>query len=122
MNTYYYGRLMKKKPELALKLFWPNQDVEGEEGRGTHVNISGAGITKASKNKIAAQQLIEWLTDEEAQNMLMELNREGPVNPAVTPLEDMLAWGNFTADAAKVSEAGRLQAAAVKLMDRAGYR
>ena len=25
VNTYYYGRLHKQKPDLAVKLFWPNQ-------------------------------------------------------------------------------------------------
>lgn len=122
VNTYYYGRLMKKQPDLALKLFWPNQKGTDTQARGTHINISGAGIIKSSKNKAQAQALIEWLTGEEAQIMLMELNRESAVNPAVKPLEDMLAWGEFKADATDVSEAGRLQAVAVKLMDRAGYR
>jgi len=46
VNTYYYGRLMKKEPGTKLALFWPNQD-----GRGVHVNISGAGVTKNAKNR-----------------------------------------------------------------------
>jgi len=122
VNTYYYGRLIKKQPQLALALFWPNQIGEGAAGRGTHVNISGAGVTAHSRQKARAQQLLEWLSAEQAQVMLMELNREAAVNPRVAPLPDMLAWGDFKADAVAVSEAGRLQVAAVKLMDRAGYR
>jgi iron(III) transport system substrate-binding protein len=122
VNTYYYGRLIKQQPELALALFWPNQLGEGAAGRGTHINISGAGVTAHSRQKARAQQLLEWLSEEPAQLMLMELNREAAVNPRVAQLPDMLAWGVFKADAVAVSEAGRLQVDAVKLMDRAGYR
>lgn len=122
VNTYYFGRLIKANPGLALSLYWPNQQGEGAAGRGTHVNVSGAGVTKHSRNKRQAQQLLEWLSDEEAQGMLMSLNREAAVNPSVKPLEDMLAWGEFKADSINVSEAGRLQVSAVKLMDRAGYK
>jgi iron(III) transport system substrate-binding protein len=122
VNTYYYGRLINQQPQLALALFWPNQFGEGAAGRGTHINISGAGVTAHSRHKARAQLLLEWLSEARAQVMLMELNREAAVNPAVAALPDMLAWGDFKADAVAVSEAGRLQVDAVKLMDRAGYR
>lgn len=122
VNTYYYGRLMDEKPDLPLALYWPNQQGEGAEGRGVHINISGAGVTRASKHKAEAQQLIEWLLTPNAQQMLMDFNKEYPVNPAVSLNEELAGWGEFKADTIKVSEAGRLQAAAVKLMDRVGYR
>ncbi len=122
VNTYYYGRLKKQKPEIPLALFWPNQQGEGAQGRGVHVNVSGVGITRASQNKVLAQQLIEWLTTPEAQRMLMDLNQEYPVNPSVEMNAELQAWGLFKGDQIDVSEAGRLQAAAVKLMDRVGYR
>ncbi len=122
VNTYYYGRLKKQKPELPLALFWPNQQGEGAEGRGVHVNVSGVGITRASKNKALAQQLIEWLTTPEAQQILMDLNQEYPVNPSVEMNAELQSWGSFKGDQVDVSEAGRLQADAVKLMDRVGYR
>jgi iron(III) transport system substrate-binding protein len=122
VNTYYYGGLMAEKADLPLALFWPNQQGEGAEGRGVHINISGAGVTKASKHKAEAQQLIEWLLSAEAQQMLMDLNKEYPINAAVKLNAELASWGEFKADAVDVSEAGRLQAAAVKLMDRVGYR
>lgn len=122
VNTYYYGRLIKQKPDLPLALAWPNQQGEGAAGRGVHINVSGAGITRASNNKQAARQLLEWLSEEEAQQMLMALNQEYPVNPQVELNAELAVWGSFKGDSVDVSEAGRLQAAAVKLMDRAGYR
>ena len=62
VSTYYYGRLMKKKPELPLALFWPNQ-----KDRGVHVNVSGAGVTQHAKHRAAAVKLLEWLSSEKAQ-------------------------------------------------------
>jgi iron(III) transport system substrate-binding protein len=117
VNTYYYGRLMKKSPELPLKLFWPNQS-----DRGVHVNVSGMGIVKASKNKTASIKFIEWLSSEKAQNLFADVNMEYPANPKVKPHEAVAAWGSFKQDSLNVAQAGKLQAAAVKLMDRAGYK
>lgn len=117
VNTYYFGRLMKKKPELPLALLWPNQ-----HDRGVHVNVSGAGVTAHAKHRAAAIRLLEWLSSEKAQNLFADENMEYPVNPRVQPHPDVAAWGTFKQDTINVSEAGRLQAAAVKLMDRAGYR
>ncbi len=122
VNSYYYGRLMKQHPDLPLALFWPNQQGEGAAGRGVHVNVSGAGITRASQHKAEALQLLEWMTGQEAQQQVMALNLEYPVNPDTALLPTLKDWGEFKADTIEVSEAGRLQAQAVKLMDRAGYK
>jgi iron(III) transport system substrate-binding protein len=117
VNTYYYGRLMKKKPDLKLALFWPNQD-----GRGVHVNVSGAGVTANARHREAAIKLIEWLSGEEAQGIFASLNMEYPVNPVVKPDPAVSAWGEFKQDQLNVAKAGELQARAVMLMDRAGYK
>ncbi len=122
VNTYYYGRLMNKNSQLPLALFWPNQQGEGADGRGVHINVSGAGVTLASRHKPEAQQLIEWLSSPAAQTLLMDLNQEYPVNPSVVLNTELASWGTFVADDINVGEAGRLQAKAVKLMDRVGYR
>lgn len=119
VNTYYFGRLEKKDADIGLKLFWPNQ---GPDGEGVHINVSGAGVTKYAKNPEGAQKLIEWLSSDEAQGMFAGLNLEFPVNKQVAPVEQVANWGSFKADTTPLTEAGRLQSAAVKLMDRAGYR
>jgi iron(III) transport system substrate-binding protein len=116
-NTYYYGRLMEKNPKLPLALFWPNQAANG-----VHVNISGAGVTRYAKHEQAAIRLLEWLSSKEAQNLFADVNLESPVNPLVKPDPVVEAWGNFKKNPINVSKAGELQTAAVKLMDRAGYK
>lgn len=122
-NTYYFGRLLSSSdPEerrLAerLAIFFPNQD-----GRGAHVNVSGAGVTTSSKNVANAIRLLEFLASEEAQRIFSEANLEYPVNPRVAPAEILRAWGEFKADTLNLARLGELNAAAVAIFDRAGWR
>jgi iron(III) transport system substrate-binding protein len=116
-NTYYFGRLVQQQPNLKVKAFWPNQ-----EDRGVHVNLAGAGVTKHAPNAEAAQKLLEWMTTEEAQGLFAGLNLEFPANPAVASAPEVAAWGSFKADAIATEVAGKRQAEATMLMDRAGWR
>ena len=116
VNTYYYGRLHKQKPDLGVKLFWPNQG-----DRGVHVNLSGIGLTKHAPHPEAAKALVEWMTTPEAQKIFADVNQEFPANPAVQPSEEVAAWGKFVADTLPVEVAGKRQAEAIRLMDRAGW-
>ncbi|MEK7286440.1 MAG: extracellular solute-binding protein [Nitrospirota bacterium] len=117
VNSYYYGRLIEKKPNSPLALFWPNQT-----DRGVHVNITGAGLTKHAKHEKAAILFMEWLSSKEAQNLFADLNLEYPANPTVAPDPKVAQWGTFKQDMINMENAGRLQVDAVKLMDRAGYK
>lgn len=117
VNSYYYGRLMKKTPELPLAIFWPNQN-----NSGVHVNVSGAGVTKFSRNSQAATKLLEYLSSEKAQNLFADVNMEFPANPEVKSDETVASWGDFEQNSLNLAKAGELQTAAIKLMDRAGYR
>lgn len=117
VNTYYFGRLQKQEPDINLAIFWPNQ-----QDRGVHINVSGAGVTRYAKNPEAAKALLEWLSQPEAQYLFAEANQEYPVNPEVEASTEVQAWGEFKADNINVEAAGRLQADAIKLMDRVGYQ
>ena len=117
VNTYYFGRLLKKDPEIKLALFWPNQKTSG-----VHVNVSGAGVTRYSKNPEAAIKFLEWLSSEKAQNLFADSNMEFPVNPNVEPHPYVEAWGQFNASKQNLANAGQLQDKAIRLMDRVGYR
>lgn len=116
-NTYYFGRMQKKIPDVPLALFWPDQQTSG-----VHVNVSGAGVTKYAKNEAGAVKLLEWLSSDQAQGMFANSNLEYPANPAVKSDPLVAAWGTFKPNPINVSKAGELQVAAVKLMDRAGYK
>ncbi len=117
VNTYYVGRLLKKKPDLPLAIFWPNQNA-----KGVHVNVSGAGVVADSQHKQAAIKLMEWLSSEQAQNLYADINLEYPANPRVSPDPAVAAWGQFKQNPINLDNAGKFQAKAIQLMDRAGYR
>ncbi|WP_394240344.1 extracellular solute-binding protein [Halopseudomonas laoshanensis] len=113
VNTYYFGRLHKDNPDVKVALFWPNQD-----DRGVHVNISGAGVTKHTKQPEEAIKFLEWMTTPEAQRIFADVNQEFPANESVEPSDEVAAWGDFKKDAINVEVAGRRQPEAVMLMDR----
>jgi len=117
VNTYYLGQLQQRSPEIPVALFWANQ-----ASSGVHVNVSGAGLTAHAKNPQGARLLLEWLSSEEPQHMFSELNLEYPANPDIPSVPLVQSWGDFKADPINVEVAGRLQADAVRLMDRADYR
>jgi len=117
VNTYYLGQEQQKDPAIPVALFWANQAESG-----VHVNVSGAGITAHAKHKDAAIKLIEWLSSAEPQQLFSELNLEYPANAAIQPVALVQGWGPFKPDPINVETAGRLQAQAVMLMDRADYR
>jgi iron(III) transport system substrate-binding protein len=117
VNTYYYGRLMQKQPQAKLAFYWPNQN-----DRGVHVNVSGAGVTAHARHREAAVKFLEWLSSEKAQNLFADENLEYPANPRVKSHATVAAWGGFRQDTINVAQAGELQARAVMLMDRAGYK
>ncbi|TDT70590.1 iron(III) transport system substrate-binding protein [Hypnocyclicus thermotrophus] len=123
MNTYYIGKMYNSSNELerkvarTLKIFFPNQN-----GRGAHINVSGIGVTKYSKNKENAIKFIEFLTSEAAQKDFAEANYEYPVNPNVEASKLVKSWGSFKADTLNLSILGELNENAVKIADRAGWK
>lgn len=120
INTYYFGRLQEKQESLPLALFWPNQTEE--ENSGVHVNVAGVGILKHSKNAAQAKRLVEWLVSDSAQALFAGVNKEYPINDSVKVNPQVASWGRFKQNPLPLSQAYLLQPAAVKLMDRAGYK
>ena len=122
-NTYYIGGMLagddpaQRAVAEQLGVFFPNQD-----DRGTHVNISGAGVTPHAPNRENAIRLIEYLTTEEAQRWYAEVNQEYPVRPGVPASEILQGFGDFKADSLNLSLLGEYNAEAVRIMDRAGWR
>lgn len=122
-NTYYYGMMLagndagQREAAQNLAIFWPNQN-----DRGTHVNVSGIGLTSAARNRDNAIKLIEFLVTPESQRWYAETNHEYPVRDDVEWSEMLEGWGHFKADTVNLSVLGENNPAAVMLMDRAGWR
>jgi iron(III) transport system substrate-binding protein len=122
-NTYYFGRLAKSaKPEDKavvdkLRVVFPNQG-----DRGTHVNISAAGIARHAKNLDAAKAFLEYLATPSAQRYFAFGNSEYPVVAGVEPPPHVAAWGQFKTDSLNARVFARNNAEALRIMDRAGWK
>jgi iron(III) transport system substrate-binding protein len=114
-NHYYLARELAENPDLNVDLFWASQD-----GAGTHVNISGAGVVKSSDNPEQAQRLIEWLATD-GQSAFVDGNHEFPVNPDVEPEPMIAKFGDFKRMPLNAEAYGDLNAQAVDLLAEAGY-
>ena len=122
-NTYYFVRLLTSdKPEEAemakkLTVIFPNQG-----DRGTHVNVSGAGVAAHAPNKDNAVKLLEFLASDAAQGYFAQGNNEYPVVAGVAPNAAVVALGEFKEDPINVAELGTNQPEAQKVFDRAGWK
>ncbi|MGH2317166.1 Fe(3+) ABC transporter substrate-binding protein [Planococcus sp. SE5232] len=123
MNSYYFGQMLNSEDpaevEVAesLGLFFPNQETTG-----THVNVSGAGVVKASKNKENAIKLLEFLSAPEAQGTFAEANYEYPVNPQVEPSELLKSWGEFEEQDIPLSVLGENNAKSILIFNEVGWK
>lgn len=122
VNSYYVARYTgaddKRMAEIGEKVgvLFPDQD-----GTGTHVNISGAGVTMHAPNADNAVRLLAFLLRDETQAAFAEGNNEYPVVPSVPPSGPVAALGTFRADDLPVSELGEHQKEAVRIFDRVGW-
>lgn len=120
-NTYYWGALAAsdnpadREAAAAVGIIFPNQD-----DRGTHVNLSGAGVLKTAPNRENAVRFLEYLVSDEAQRVLADSNNEYPVVPSVRPTGPISAHTDFKASAVNASVFGTNAAAAIAVYDRAG--
>lgn len=123
VNTYYLGRLINSSDDLearagnAVKVFFPNQN-----GRGTHINVSGIGITKHSKNEELATKFIEYLLSKDIQEKFAYDNYEYPTNPKAEISELLQSWGTFKEDSLALQKLGELNREAVMIFDKIGWQ
>jgi iron(III) transport system substrate-binding protein len=122
-NTYYYAGMLAsdnaedREAAQKLKVSWPNQD-----GYGTHINVSGAGVTAHAKNKGEAVKLLEFLVTDEAQRIYAEVGQEYPVKAGVPWSPALKSLGEFKMDQLSLVKLGENNAEAVKIFDRVGWR
>ena len=124
-NTYYIALMLSgekgSEQEVAarkVKILFPNQ-----KGRGTHMNISGAGILKYAPNKDNAVKLLEFLVTPEAQKHIVNNTFEYPIIDGVEPSPLISQFGlDFKQDLeTNVSTFAKRQAEALRIMTEAGW-
>lgn len=123
VNTYYIGHLLNSKDPAereagqSVGLFFPNQ-----EGRGTHINVSGIGLAKHAPNPEHAVRFMEFLLSKEAQEVFAKANYEYPVNEAAQPAELLQSWGDFKEDQLPLQALGEQNKQAVMIFDQVGWQ
>jgi iron(III) transport system substrate-binding protein len=120
-NTYYYGRILSREADFgnSVKLFWANQ---GSGEGGAHVNLSGGGVTAHARNPEGARKLLEWLSTQAVQTAYTHGTFESPINKQAEADPIVKAWGSFIPSPLNAADIGSQQAAAIRMLDRVGYR
>ena len=123
VNSYYLAGMLRSSDEMErnaaqkVALHWPNQ-----KDRGSHINISGAGVTRSSTNPEIATRLLEFLIADDSQQWYAEINNEYPVLADAKTHEILRDWGEFKADQLNVTQLGIYNSDAILAMDRAGWK
>jgi iron(III) transport system substrate-binding protein len=115
-NSYYLGRELEEDPDFPVAPVWADQD-----GRGTHVNLSGLGVVRSSDRPEEARELIDYLRQPAEQEIFAQNNHEFPVVRGAKPSKEIAQFGTFKRDPIDVSGAGERLDEALKLMDEVGW-
>lgn len=123
VNSYYVGQMLNSSDNQEIEIakqvgiYFPNQ-----EGRGTHINVSGAGVAKHAPNKENAVLFVEYLISEEAQEIFSKSNYEYPINKNIAPSPTVQDWGTFKEDELNLTELGKNNKKAVLIFDETGWK
>lgn len=118
VNSYYVARFLASGDPIgeAVGIIYPDQ-----QGAGTHVNISGAGVLKHAPNRENAIKFLEYLTEARAQTLFVAGNHEYPVFDGADTTSVLAKMGEFKEDTINANALGVNQATAVRVFDRAGW-
>ena len=124
-NSYYIGLMLsgKKGEEQQAAARKVELHFPGQDGRGAHINVSGAGLMKNAPNAGNAVKFIEFLLSEDAQSHIVNNTYEFPMLEGVAPSDLIAQFGSgFKEDQTSVASYGEFNPDAVKLMDRVGWQ
>ena len=119
VNSYYVARMAAGESGAADKTLARNLKVIFPSP--AHVNVTGAGVTRASKKAAAATKLIEFLASASGGKGYAAANNEYPLkgfggNPILN------SWGRFTDDGVSIQTMGARNREAVALMQANGWQ
>lgn len=122
-NTYYLVNMLRSsKPEEAaigdrIGVVFPNQ-----KDRGTFINVSGGGVAAHARNRDAAIRFLEYLVGPQAQAYFADGNSEYPVVAGAAVNSKLAELGAFREDRLNARVYAENNAAALRIMDRAGWK
>ena len=117
-NSYYLGRELADDPNFPVAPVWADQN-----GRGTHVNLSGLGVVKGvGPARTQARELMEFLREPQPAG---DLRPEQPRVPAVAGREARPGDGALRRPSSATRSTwpapGRASRRRCKLMDEVGW-
>ena len=122
-NTYYFARALRKEvsglPADALaNIGWvfPAQNAEG-----THMNLSGAGVSAHAPNRENAIKFLEYLSSDSAQQHFSGGNDEYPSVPGVGISPSVAQLGLFRPDAVDLSAVAKNVPLAQQIFNEVGW-
>lgn len=124
-NTYYFARALAEEVSALTpadgrdRIAWvfPNQG-----DRGTHINISGAGVAANSPNSENAVKFLEYLASDEAQQFFAAINYEYPAVPGAAMDSTVQGMGEYKSDTLNLSALGEHQARAQEIYNELGWK
>ena len=122
VNSYYLGQMAQSKDPAEraafaqVALVFPDQN-----GRGTHINISGAGVAKYAKHPDNARRVLEFLARPAAQPVFPAPSFEYPIDPQFDTSPLHREWGPYRADTLNLSKLGEHYPAAMAIIEASGW-
>lgn len=123
MNSYYFGKMLHSEDSTevevasALEVFFPNQETYG-----THINVSGMGLTRFSHRTENAKRLVEFMLTEASQRIFADANFEYPARVNITPHPLLVSWGDFIEQDVPLSTLSLRSERAFQMMLEAGWQ
>ena len=123
VNSYYFARLAAsdnaadKEVASKIKVIFPNQD-----NRGTHVNISGAGILKYARHVMNAEKFLEFMVSNDAQGIYARKNHEYPIVQGIEWSPVLQELGQFKGDLLPLHMLEDKMDKAVEIMNKYEWR
>ena len=122
-NHYYMGKMAtnEKKPEQKEWAKSVRVQFLDQNGRGNHVNISGAAVIKGAKNRDNAIALLEFLAGDKAQNMYATSTSSIRSKRASRPTPSSNPGRRSRRTPWSLEDIARNRTAATKLVDKTGF-
>jgi iron(III) transport system substrate-binding protein len=120
-NTYYWALMLNHDPDKRAWAEATKVILASFKDGGTHMNVSGAVLTKHAPNKANAIRLIEWLVGDTAQHMYADLNYEYPVRSGIRINPTIAAYGEINADPLPIAQIAENKKKAATLVDKVGF-
>lgn len=122
-NHYYFLRLAESEEAAdrdlvsRVALSFPSL-----EGRGSHFNLSGAGLAAHAPNRANAIRFLEFLAGPQAQASFASLTNEFPTVASTELPADVQQYSGHAADPLPLPAYGARQAEAQRIFEQAGWR